>query len=265
MEPRQDSPPASAGQPPPLDANAWGTGFAAGALPPPREPFWGYNDLLVFLGIAPVALVLGALLVRGVFAVFRYTPAVEAVELLPEQLLGYLFLFAALAAVFRLWHGRPFWASLGWKAPRLPAPLIVAAGIATALGVAFGSELMHVTEKPNPLTDLMKGRLALILMAIFGVTVAPVAEELAFRGFLQPLLARSLGAPLGIVLTAIPFGALHYSEYADWGHVALVALAGAAFGTMRQATGSTRASALMHAAYNALFFVAAFTAGKDFR
>jgi hypothetical protein len=32
---------------------------------------------------------------------------------------------------------------------------------------------------------------------------------------------------------------------------------------MRQITGSTKAAALMHASYNALFFVAAFSAGKD--
>jgi membrane protease YdiL (CAAX protease family) len=43
--------------------------------------------------------------------------------------------------------------------------------------------------------------------------------------------------------------------------VVLISLAGAAFGWMRQATGSTRASTIMHAAYNALFFAA--TIGRD--
>jgi len=36
----------------------------------------------------------------------------------------------------------------------------------------------------------------------------------------------------------------------------LISLAGAAFGAMRHRTGSTRASTLMHASYNALFFFA---------
>ena len=36
----------------------------------------------------------------------------------------------------------------------------------------------------------------------------------------------------------------------------IVAAAGAAFGWMRYRTGSTKASTIMHAAYNALFFVA---------
>jgi len=70
-------------------------------------------------------------------------------------------------------------------------------------------------------------------------------------------LVRSVGAVPGVLLAAIPFGLLHYQEYGNsWRHVVIVAAAGAAFGWMRQATGSTKAAALMHASYNALFFVA---------
>ena len=85
----------------------------------------------------------------------------------------------------------------------------------------------------------------------------PLVEELVFRGFLQPLLARDIGAAAAIVVANIPFGILHYWEYGkSWRHVVVIMVAGIAFGCMRQKTGSTRASALMHAAYNALFFYA---------
>ena len=121
-----------------------------------------------------------------------------------------------------------------------------------------------MTDEPNPLTDLMKGQTALILMAVFGIAIAPVAEELAFRGFLQPLLVGTFGPVPGILMTALPFGLLHFQEYGNsWRHVLLICFAGAAFGVMRQLTGSTKASALMHASYNALFFIAAFSTGKD--
>jgi membrane protease YdiL (CAAX protease family) len=233
-------------------------------IAPARDPFWGYSELLIFLGVAPAALLLGALLVRLVFALFNLHPAAQVVELLPAQLLGYIFMFGALAAIFRIWYDRPFWPSLGWRPMRLPFTAIVFAGVATGFLVAFGSSLIHVKDEPNPLTDLMRGRTALILMTVFGVTAAPVAEELAFRGFLQPLLVRSLGPALGILLTAVPFGLLHFQEYGNsWRHAVMICLAGAAFGVMRQATGSTRAAALMHASYNALFFTAAFSTGKD--
>jgi len=44
--------------------------------------------------------------------------------------------------------------------------------------------------------------------------------------------------------------------------VALISLAGAAFGWMRHATGSTNVSAIMHASYNALGFLALFAQRK---
>jgi membrane protease YdiL (CAAX protease family) len=42
-----------------------------------------------------------------------------------------------------------------------------------------------------------------------------------------------------------------------------VALAGAAFGWMRQATGSTAAAAIMHASFNGLQFMAIFGPGNS--
>ena len=67
---------------------------------------------------------------------------------------------------------------------------------------------------------------------------------------------RSLGAAGGILATALPFGMLHFSEYGNsWRHVLLISLSGVAFGLMRHVTGSTKAAAVMHSAYNAFQFV----------
>jgi membrane protease YdiL (CAAX protease family) len=43
----------------------------------------------------------------------------------------------------------------------------------------------------------------------------------------------------------------------------LIVLAGASFGWMRHATGSTRAAAIMHASYNALFFFVLFSQRRE--
>ncbi len=229
-----------------------------------QTAFWGYNDLLLFIGLAPLCLALGYVLIKLPLKLLHVHPAAQAEELLPEQLLGYVFLFAALAMIFRQSYGRPFWASLGWRRMRLPFALIVCAGMITALVVGAASNLIHVPQTANPMTELMQSRTAVLLMAIFGVTVAPVCEELAFRGFLQPLLARSLGAAPAILLAAIPFGLLHYQEYGNsWRHALIISGAGAAFGAMRHFTASTKAAALMHASYNALFFFALLSDSKD--
>jgi membrane protease YdiL (CAAX protease family) len=234
------------------------------APPTARYPFWSYSDLLLFVGIAPVCLILGFAIVRAFLWALRIQPSARVAQLLPEQLLGYLLLFGALKLIFRAWYGQPLFASLAWNPIRLPAVVIVGCGMAAAVIVAFASSLVRLPNTPNPMTELMDSRTAVLLMAIFGVTVAPVCEELAFRGFLQPLLVRSLGSIPGILLAAIPFGLLHFQEYGNsWRHVLLISLAGAAFGLMRHVTGSTKAAALMHASYNALFFFALFSDRKD--
>jgi membrane protease YdiL (CAAX protease family) len=124
------------------------------------------------------------------------------------------------------------------------------------MAVLLLGSLIRTPHTENPLTALLKDPTSLILVAIFGTIVAPVCEELMFRGFLQPLLVRSLGATAGILATALPFGLLHFQEYGNsWRHVLLISLSGVAFGLMRHATGSTRAAAIMHSSYNAFQFV----------
>ena len=226
---------------------------------PEPYPFWGYSDLLLFAGLVIPCMLTGLAVVKLVLAVFHLHPSTRVAELLPEQLIGYGLLFGALAVDLRVQYGRPFWRSLGWAPLGLPPLFIVMCGAVTSLSVALLGSLIHTPTTSNPMTELMQGRAATILMAIFGIGIAPLCEELAFRGFLQPLVVRSLGAIPGVIVAAIPFGLLHYREFGNsWRHAVLIALAGATFGGMRQITGSTKASSLMHASYNALIFAVVF-------
>ena len=103
---------------------------------------------------------------------------------------------------------------------------------------------------------LLSDRTSVLLIAAFGTTLGPLCEELVFRGFLQPLLVRVAGKMGGVLLAALPFGLLHLEQYGySWRTALLVCFAGACFGWMREVTGSTRASTLMHAAYNGVFFL----------
>jgi membrane protease YdiL (CAAX protease family) len=225
--------------------------------PPERYPFWGYSDLLVFAGLTIPCMLLGFGLVKAAFWILHLHPAVKTWELLLEQFAGYALLFGALYAIFRLQYARPFWASLAWTKPRIPLSQILFAGVAAVFAVSLIASAIQPPNTSNPMLELLKDRTSIVLIAIFGVTLGPLCEELAFRGFLQPLLVRSLGTVPGILAAALPFGLLHFQEYGNsWKHVLLISLAGAAFGWMRHATGSTKAAAIMHGAYNALFFVA---------
>ncbi|MDE3164802.1 MAG: CPBP family intramembrane metalloprotease [Acidobacteriota bacterium] len=229
---------------------------------PEHEPFWSYIDLAVFAGAALPCLLLGLGLVKLVVWAAGVKSPRPALVQLPAQAIGYLLLFGVLALMFKL-YDRPFWRSLGWVRAPLAPGWAVSAGASTAIAVATLGSAIGMPNRENDITRLLKDPLSIGLVAGFAVLLAPVCEELAFRGFLQPLLARSFGPVVGVLGAAVPFGLLHFSEYGNsWRHALLIAGAGAAFGWMRQATGSTRASALMHAAYNGLFF-AAFLAARQ--
>ncbi len=266
QEPGVTSPEADASpQPPPVEESPSAEEQLPAAPPPPpppppeRYPFWDYSDVLIFVGLAIPSMIVAELLVRGFMALFHLHPAVKVLELLPAQFLGYVFLFGGLWGIFRLKYDRPFWRSLAWKQIRLPFSVVMVCGVLAAYAVVVASNLIHTPETSNPMTELMTGRTALIVMAVFGITLGPLFEELAFRGFLQPLLVRSVGSVAGVLLAALPFGLLHYQEYGNsWRHVLMISAAGASFGAMRHATGSTRAATLMHATYNAFFFAALF-------
>jgi membrane protease YdiL (CAAX protease family) len=223
--------------------------------PPPPFPFWGYRDVLLFLGLAVASMAVGEMTVWGVFTLFHLHTQHAVIRLIPGQFVGYLYMFGGLALMFRTQYNQPFWNSIGWKELRLPASSIAGYGILLAFLVILASAPLKTPEGPNPMTKLLEDHTSIILVALFGTTLGPLCEELIFRGFLQPLLVRSLGVAAGILLASVPFGLLHLPEYGwSWQHGLLITLAGAGFGWMRYRTDSTRASTLMHAAYNATFF-----------
>ena len=236
--------------------------------PPPapeeRYPFWGWSDVFLFAGLALPCMLAGVLVVKAVFLLLRVPAQPRAYELLPSQFLGYGLMFGVLYTILKLHYGRPVWKSLGWIDPRMPAIRPILAGVLVAFAVVLASAFLRTPDADTPMKELLSDRTSMLLIALFGTTLGPLCEELAFRGFLQPLLVRSLGAVAGILVCAVPFGLLHLQQYGNsWRHALLITGAGAAFGWMRHATGSTRAATIMHASYNALFFFALFAQRKD--
>jgi membrane protease YdiL (CAAX protease family) len=141
----------------------------------------------------------------------------------------------------------------------------VAIGFVQAIGIALLGVAMQTPNVEMPMRDLLSDRFSLILVGTFAVTLGPACEELAFRGFLLPVLARTFGGPAGVTLTSATFALMHGPQYAwSWQHLVLICLAGVLFGAVRLLSGSTAAAAAMHAGYNLTFFVAYLTQWEEF-
>jgi len=221
-----------------------------------KHPFWNYYDALLMGAISVPLLLLSAILVGLPTLLTGWKPPARAIPLLASQFLFYvlwlLFLFGWLKAHYR----RPFWPAMAWERPEKGWGNCFAWGVVTALAVIALGGVLRPPQIDMPLTDLLRDRASLAWVGVFAITLGPLWEELAFRGFLLPLLARSLTAAPAVVATALVFAGLHGPEYAwSWKHLSLITVAGAAFGWMRLHSGSTAAATLMHAGYNLIFFM----------
>ena len=224
-------------------------------LPVRRTPAWGYPDLLLFVGA-----VLPALLLASVFLFLAGLAAPllifnSAARQLTLQSFLYLLLLGVLYLLVTGRYHEPFWRALGWTFPFPHAWLCLFGGPLLAITLSVTGVLLKAPTENSLIEDLITNRASLALFIVFGVIFAPVFEEILFRGFLLPLLARSMGPWLGIVMTAALFGLLHGAQnHWAWQQIVLIGAAGAAFGFTRYRTGSTTAGFLMHAAYNATAF-----------
>jgi membrane protease YdiL (CAAX protease family) len=224
--------------------------------PPARhEPVWGYPDLALFISAVLPSLALAALLMRVARALAPGFFLNDAARILAFQSFMYALLLGALYLVVAWRYRESFWGALGWTFPVPHAWLLLFGGPALAVALSALGVAMKAPTEISLIEDMITNRMSLALVMFFGVVLAPVFEELLFRGFLFPLLARSLGPWLGIVFTAVPFALLHGAQNRwAWQPILLIGIAGAAFGWVRHKSGSTTAAFLMHAAYNAAGF-----------
>jgi hypothetical protein len=225
------------------------------AGPPAAYPFWTYQDLLLILLLLAPCLLTGILLAELAFWAVPLFAHAKAAKPLAAQFLVAGMWFGCIFLLLKTKYDRPFWRSLAWFKPPWGFWSSVLAGPLVAFSIAFLGLTIRTPENILPFENYMHDRVSVVLIGLFAVTLGPLSEELAFRGLLFPLLARSFGAPAAILGAAVPFALLHGPQYSwSWQHILLVLLAGLAFGWMRHRTGSTMASAFMHGAYNLTFY-----------
>jgi membrane protease YdiL (CAAX protease family) len=222
----------------------------------PRDSraFWGFEDLALFLSAVLPAWLLGMILIRFGRAVAPGAFSNDAVRALAFQSAIYALLIGALYLVITFRYRKPLWQSMGWVAPERGKWWCIFGGPALAIGLSILGVVLHAPAINTPMESLISE--ARLIFALFAVVLGPLFEELLFRGFLQPLLQRSLGPWPAIVLAAAGFALLHGQQYQwAWQQLLVVGLAGVAFGYARYKTNSTAAAALLHGGYNLTFFV----------
>lgn len=190
----------------------------------------------------------------------------------------------------RLWD-RSFSQGIEWNglAPKRWWYWIMLAGAGMSALAQFA--LRFVAEPKNsPLDQILRTTHGAWLMTAFGVLLAPLAEEIAFRGFLLPSLAIAYDwlamerTPAGLqkwqrsslhsraalifasIFSSIPFALMHAGQLQHaWGALGILYAVSLVLSFVRIRTSSVAASVLMHATYNLTVFIVLFVGTDGYR
>ena len=228
------------------------------AGPPAAPPPWGLLGSIAWGAAGVVTWFVAQFVVIVAFIAWRDTAAPGTVD--PAKLAndGFLLAFvtiiagpawvgvSALAARMRGWTVRGY---LALVMPRRSEILFAIACLAALLiafdllTLAFGRDVVPRFMRDAYLSARSSNSLVLFFVAV--VVVAPITEEIAFRGFLfRGLSTTWLGVGGTMVLTSAAWAAMHV-QY-DWVTLAQIFLIGLLLGWLRWASGSTLLTILLH-------------------
>jgi uncharacterized protein len=265
-------------------------------------PLWripGFLHLLVFLvlivgGYLSSAVVVLAGMHFHLFGVSTLKQAENEIHYrLGSQAAWYLITVLECMAVFPLLWRRGFFDGLQWRAIAAIHNRWRLLGAAFAcFVVAIVDEILIPGPANTPIDQTFRMPGAVWLLFGFGVTLAPVIEEIAFRGFLLPVLCTAFdrtlegltgsrapqpdenGSPrwslpamiVASVLTSIPFALMHgeQTSYSIGPFLLLVAIS-LVLCWVRLNLRSLAASVMVHSSYNLLLFSMMFLGTGGFR
>ena len=124
---------------------------------------------------------------------------------------------------------------------------------AATVAVRLVCRFVNVEPAAQPMLEHFAGGVAWerILLAVHGIALAPLYEEVIFRKWLQDFLVRRTGLRAGIALTSLFFVLLHCS----WQAALPLAILAVALSIARIRTGSLIPCIVMHVLHNASVFL----------
>jgi membrane protease YdiL (CAAX protease family) len=236
-----------------------------------------------YQGPTPVLVLLASIVTVYLVAVIVGTPLAAAGIDLPRPAAELLVVaihagvYVAITQLLVVGTGALTWQEIGLRGSRrwatellwgavLAGPVILVTGLLSAALVSiFGT----VPASPLPPAGNPAG---LLLNLVAGAVVAPIGEEILFRGVATTAWLRSLGPRAGIVRGAVLFAAVHVllisaDDFAQAAGMAAVGFVGRlpvalALGWLFVRRGSLWAPIGLHAAFNGILLIAAETAAR---
>jgi uncharacterized protein len=267
--------------------------------PPPRifpRRIPNFGHVILFFVLALILLGIGQLLGVFLLQLMHFYPrhsfdalfllsSTDARASIPIQTLSYALIALVAIPVFSVLWNEPFSEGVHWdnRKAQSRSVRLAALGLAAGFGISFLGNYLPMPPNPPITQDMMKSAAGAWMMMIFGLTAAPLLEELAFRGFLLPGILNSfrwfadrgaisekaanwIGIPISILLTSIGFACMHSPQVSHaWGPLLLIGSVSVVLCIVRLVMNSVAAGVIVHSAYNFTLFAGVFYQTAGFR
>ncbi len=258
-----------------------------------RIPHFGHA--LLFVSFAGLVIVLTQTTLLGLTHWFHSAQALAISKqtklLVVSQAFAYISTLIVSWFYFPLVWKRSFTSGIRWHiaTARSYAFKLIPLGLLLGWAVQAISSLIPV-PKSIPMDDFFRTQSDVWFVTIFGTLIAPIFEEICFRGFLLPAFAIAydwLCLPrtpeartmwhsntritrtafvFSAILTSILFALLHAEQLAHaWAALFVLFCVSLILTLVRIRTGSVACSALVHACYNLSVFITLFIATGGYR
>ena len=189
--------------------------------------------------------------------------------IVPTQFVIYVAIIGFMALLVWGRHKTSLAQAVHWNLPARQRVWVSALTTGTALALIsdIGQFALHRWIPDTlPITEFFKDRPSALLLGAFGILVAPLMEELLFRGFLYPALARWTGMSASIIITASAFTLLHGAQLGySWAPLLLIFVVGVALTVTRALTNSVATCVIVHMTYNFVLLLQTYIATHGFR
>lgn len=234
--------------------------------PPARPPVrWGIPDAaLVWL-----AGIVGSALAAGVaIGVTGGDAGDDDAGVFAALVAGqYVAMLLALVGVSRLKGRGTLAADFGFRVDLARDWWVIPAGAGLQIAAnVLMAPILWLSDRDDAAQDVVQrledaGGLELAVTALAAVLLAPVFEELLFRGMLLRALQRRMAPPAAVVVSALVFGAVHLVDPGAFLVIPGLVAVGIVAGMLAVRTGSLSQPILLHLGFNTVVVVTILVAG----
>lgn len=227
------------------------------------KPAWGWLDVvIVYLGIMVLGIIFG-LYSEPLMAVLTKLGIADSI--LTYFSLGFLLQFTVtiglVVLISRVFH-QADWKTMGFR--RVSCKDIIKYGIlggfllmAVVMLLGLPVQILKPDLPPQTYEEMLRssqGAGQFIWLIVMGVILAPLSEEIFYRGMLYPLVRYSAGPIWGAILAGLIFGVVHWDL---WRTIPLAA-GGVILCFIYEKTGSIWVTTLAHGIWNGIMTLAVY-------